>query len=45
LAAVLPSPAKRDARAPGPGLRRLAELYVARSARAAEAANCVRPTR
>jgi monofunctional biosynthetic peptidoglycan transglycosylase len=26
LAAVLPSPAKRDARAPGPGLRRLAEL-------------------
>jgi monofunctional biosynthetic peptidoglycan transglycosylase len=37
LAAVLPSPAQRNARAPGPGLRRLA-LYVARSARSPEAA-------
>jgi monofunctional biosynthetic peptidoglycan transglycosylase len=45
LAAVLPSPAKRDARAPGPGLQRLAGLYVSRSARAPEAANCLRPYR
>ncbi len=42
MAAVLPSPAYRDARAPGPGLRRLAGLYVARSARSPEAANCLR---
>jgi monofunctional biosynthetic peptidoglycan transglycosylase len=42
LAAVLPSPTRRDARAPGPGLRRLAELYVARSGRSPEAAACVR---
>ena len=42
LAAVLPSPARRDARAPGPGLRRLAGLYVARSGRSPEAAACVR---
>jgi monofunctional biosynthetic peptidoglycan transglycosylase len=41
LAAVLPSPVKRDARSPGPGLRRLAGLYVARSGRSPEAANCV----
>jgi monofunctional biosynthetic peptidoglycan transglycosylase len=42
LAAMLPSPAKRDARAPGPGLRRLAGLYVNRSARSPEAANCLK---
>ena len=42
LAAVLPNPAKRDARSPGPGLRRLGGLYVARSGRSPEAANCVR---
>jgi monofunctional biosynthetic peptidoglycan transglycosylase len=42
LAAVLPNPAKRDARAPGAGLRRLAGLYVIRSARSADAANCLR---
>lgn len=42
LAAVLPSPARRDARAPGAGLRRLAGLYVGRSGRSPEAANCVR---
>lgn len=42
LAAVLPSPAKRDAHAPGPGLRRLAGLYAARSTRSPEAAHCVR---
>ena len=45
LAAVLPSPAKRDARSPGPGLSRLAGLYVSRSARSPEAANCVRQNR
>src|SRR5476651_2361939 len=45
LAAVLPSPVKRDARSPGPGLRRLAGLYVTRSARSPEAANCVRQNR
>ncbi len=44
LAAVLPNPLKRDARAPGPGLRRLAGLYVARSGRSPEAAACVRQT-
>jgi monofunctional biosynthetic peptidoglycan transglycosylase len=42
LAAVLPSPANRDAHAPGPGLRRLAGLYVTRSARSPEVAVCVR---
>ena len=42
MAAVLPSPARRDARAPGPGLRRLAGLYVARSVRSPEAVNCLR---
>jgi monofunctional glycosyltransferase len=44
LAAVLPNPAKRDAHAPGPGLRRLAGLYVRRAARASAAAACVRQT-
>ena len=45
LASVLPNPVQRDARAPGPGLRRLAGLYVARSERSPEAANCLRPNR
>ena len=45
LAGVLPNPAKRDARAPGPALRRLAGLYVGRSERSPEAAACVRQTR
>src|ERR1039457_893148 len=44
LAGLLPSPAKRDAHTPGPGLRRLAALYEARSGRAPEAAACVRQT-
>jgi monofunctional biosynthetic peptidoglycan transglycosylase len=43
LAALLPNPHDRDARRPGPGLRRLAGLYVARSEQAAGAAACVRP--
>ena len=42
LAAVLPNPVSRNAHAPGPGLRRLAGLYVGRSARAAGEANCLR---
>ena len=44
LAAVLPSPATRNAHAPGPGLHRLAGLYVGRSAQAPGAAACVRAT-
>lgn len=42
LAAVLPNPATRNARQPGPGLRRLAGLYVARAERAPAAASCLR---
>jgi monofunctional biosynthetic peptidoglycan transglycosylase len=45
LAAMLPNPVKRNVRAPGPGLRRLAGLYVARSARSPEAASCLKPGR
>ena len=44
LAAVLPSPASRNAHAPGPGLQRLAGLYVGRSAKAGGAASCLRAT-
>jgi monofunctional glycosyltransferase len=42
LAAALPNPVSRNARQPGPGLRRLAGLYVARADRAPTAADCVR---
>jgi monofunctional glycosyltransferase len=42
LAAVLPNPAMRNAHQPGPGLRRLAGLYVGRSAHAGGAAACIR---
>ena len=42
LAAMLPNPHKRDARAPGPALRRLAGLYVVRTAQAGNADFCVR---
>jgi monofunctional biosynthetic peptidoglycan transglycosylase len=45
LAAMLPNPVKRNAGKPGPGLRRLAGLYVSRSARAPEAAACLRQGR
>jgi monofunctional biosynthetic peptidoglycan transglycosylase len=38
LAAILPNPVRRSARNPGPGVRRLAEIYMAR----AEAAGLVR---
>jgi len=44
LAAVLPNPHDRNARRPGPGLRRLAGLYVERAARAEEVASCLRAT-
>jgi monofunctional biosynthetic peptidoglycan transglycosylase len=42
LAASLPNPVTRNARAPGPGLRRLAGLYVSRAARVTNADRCVR---
>jgi monofunctional glycosyltransferase len=45
LAATLPNPVERNARQPGPGLRRLAGLYDARAARAPTAAACVRQSR
>jgi monofunctional biosynthetic peptidoglycan transglycosylase len=40
LAAMLPNPVTRDAKKPGPGLRRLAGLYQGRAARSPGAANC-----
>jgi monofunctional biosynthetic peptidoglycan transglycosylase len=42
LAAVLPNPLRRSAHRPGPGMRRLAGLYVARAGRSPGAATCVR---
>jgi monofunctional biosynthetic peptidoglycan transglycosylase len=45
LAASLPNPAVRDAKRPGPGLRRLAGLYERRAGAAPEAASCVRQKR
>ena len=46
LAAMLPNPLKRDAHAPGPGLRRLADLYVERAGQApAATAACLRQNR
>jgi len=42
LAAVLPNPVVRDARKPGPGLRRLGALYGSRIARSPQSAACVR---
>lgn len=44
LAATLPNPVQRNARAPGPGVRRLANLYVARANSAPYADQCVRRT-
>jgi monofunctional biosynthetic peptidoglycan transglycosylase len=44
LAAVLPNPLARNAHSPGPGLQRLAGLYVGRSAKAGGAASCLRAT-
>lgn len=45
LAASLPNPSTRNARAPGPGLRRLAGLYVARVSRSPGAAACLKADR
>ncbi len=45
LAASLPNPVTRDAKRPGPGLRRLAGLYQRRAASAPEAAACIRQKR
>ena len=42
LAAMLPNPVTRDAKKPGPGLRRLAGLYEGRAGRSPAAANCAR---
>lgn len=40
LASMLPNPVTRDARKPGPGLRRLAGLYEGRAGRSPGTANC-----
>lgn len=42
MAAMLPNPKVRDARRPGPGLRRLAGIYRSRAARAAANTACLR---
>jgi len=44
LAATLPNPGDRNPRTPGPGLRRLAGLYVARAGKAPQVNDCVRRT-
>lgn len=44
LAAILPNPVRRSARSPGPGVRRLAAIYVAR-AQAADLSRCWRENR
>ncbi len=41
MAASLPNPHKRNPRQPGPGLRRLAGLYMARAARSPHVDDCV----
>jgi monofunctional glycosyltransferase len=44
MAAILPNPRRRSARAPGPGVRRLAGIYEARARRrAASAGACLGP--
>jgi monofunctional glycosyltransferase len=42
MAAMLPNPVRRDARRPGPGLRRLAGIYVARARASQGASACIR---
>jgi monofunctional biosynthetic peptidoglycan transglycosylase len=42
MAAMLPNPVRRDARKPGPGLRRLAGIYRSRSMRSQGVASCLR---
>jgi monofunctional biosynthetic peptidoglycan transglycosylase len=41
LAAILPNPLRRSARAPSPGVRRLAGIYQVRAARGASLGGCV----
>lgn len=41
MAAMLPNPVERDAKAPGPGLRRLAGLYVRRASRGGSHDDCL----
>jgi monofunctional glycosyltransferase len=45
LAAALPNPIRRDTRRPSPALRRLAAIYAARAAAAADIDRCVRAAR
>jgi monofunctional biosynthetic peptidoglycan transglycosylase len=45
LAAILPNPRRRSARQPGPAVRRIAGIYVARASRSPAVAACLRPTR
>jgi monofunctional glycosyltransferase len=42
MAASLPNPVTRNARSPGPGMRRLAGLYVGRSERSGGVTACLR---
>lgn len=42
LAAILPAPRRRDARRPGPQVRRLAAIYERRAARAGALDDCIR---
>jgi monofunctional biosynthetic peptidoglycan transglycosylase len=42
LAAVLPNPLRRDAKRPGPGLRRLAGIYQSRARAASQLDDCLR---
>ena len=44
LASMLPNPVTRDAKKPGPGMRRLAGLYEARAGRSPGAASCAKTT-
>jgi monofunctional glycosyltransferase len=45
LAATLPNPVRRNAKQPGPGLRRLAALYMARAASGGDIDRCIRQGR
>jgi monofunctional biosynthetic peptidoglycan transglycosylase len=45
LVAALPNPVRRDPRRPSPALRRLAAIYAARAAAAADIDRCVRAAR
>ena len=45
LAAVLPNPKRRSAKAPGPAVRRLAGVYEVRGAAQAKLASCAKPPR